>query len=109
MTKLRRNAQSLTPKGVGGLGSARVETLAAAAFFEVVFPIKYAIYSVNNGLHTLTSSNVLLFNEYLVESEGKVIKPVILVILVISSDHLDKTVISLGVGVYVKGEYSLPQ
>ena len=36
-------------------------------------------------------------------------KPVILVTLVISKDHLDKTVVSPGVGAYVKGEDILPQ
>ena len=50
LAKLRRNVQSLIPKRVGGLGSVRVETLAAAAFFEIVFPVKYAIYSFNYGL-----------------------------------------------------------
>ena len=46
-------------------------------------------------------SDVLLFHEYLDESEGKAMKPVILVILVISQDHLDKTVVSPGVGAYI--------
>ena len=109
LAKLRRNVQSLTPKGVGGLGNANVESLAAAAFFEIVFPVKYAIYSVNEGLYTLMSSDVLLFNDYFVESEGKAMKPVILVIIVISSSHLDKTIVLPGVGAYVKGEHSLPQ
>ena len=36
-------------------------------------------------------------------------KPVILCILVISKEHLDKTVASPGVGAYVKGDDALPR
>ena len=104
LAKLRRNVQSLTPKRVGGVGSAKVETLAATAFFEVILPIKYALCAVNKGLHALISSDVCLFHEFFGEPEGKAMKPVMLVALVISKDHLDKTVVSPGVGAYVKGE-----
>ena len=55
------------------------------------------------------SSDVRLFHEFFGEPEGKAMKPVILVTLVISKDHLDKTVVSLGVGTYIKGEDILPQ
>ena len=101
--------QSLTPKRVGGVGSAKVETLAAAAFFEVILPVKYALCTVNESLHTLILSDMHLFYEFFGEPEGKAMKPVMLVALVISKDHLDKTVVSPGVGAYVKGEDILPQ
>lgn len=109
LAKLRRNVQSLTPERVGCLGSPRIETLTTAAFFEIVFPVKYVICSANEGLHTLMLSDVRLFRECLGEPDGKAMKPVMLVILVISKDHLDKTVVSPGVGAHVKGEDILPQ
>ena len=106
---LRRNAQSLTPKRVGDFGSAKVETLATAAFFEILSPVKFAMCSVNEGLCTLMSSDVWLFHEFFEEPKGKAMKPVISCMLVISKEHLDKTVASPGVGAYVKGDDTLPQ
>ena len=55
------------------------------------------------------SSDDLLIHEFLEEPEGKAMKPVILCMLVISKEHLDKTVASPGVGAYVKGDDALPQ
>ena len=54
--------QSLTPKLAGICGNIKVETLAAAALFEILFPVKYAIYTTNEGLYTLMSSDTLLFH-----------------------------------------------
>ena len=108
LAKLRRDVQSLTPKGAGGVGCVKVETLAAAGFFEIMFPIKYALYSEYEGLYTLMSSDQLLFNEFWEEPGSKAMTPVILVVLVFSIGHLDKTVVSPGVGAYVKGKHTLP-
>lgn len=101
--------QSLTPKSAGGIGSVKLEPLAAAGFFEIVFPIKYAFCTANEGLHSLLSSDVMRFHQFWEEPESKAMKPVILVALVISKSHLDKTVLSLGVGAHVKGEHTLPE
>ena len=109
LAKLRRNIQSLTPKLAGLYGNIKVETLAAAALFEILFPVKYAIYTTSEGLYTLMSSDTLLFHEFFNEPEGKARQPVILCILVISEGHLDKTVVSPGVGAYIKGEDTIPQ
>ena len=99
----------LTPESVGSFGSAKVETLATAAFFEILLPVKFAMHSVNESLRTLISSNARLFHEFFEEPEGKAMKPVISCILVISKEHLDKTVALPGVGAYVKGDDALPQ
>ena len=109
LAKLRRDAQSLTPKSAGGIGSVKLEPLAAAGFFEIVFPIKYAFCTANEGLHSLLSSDVMLFHKFWEEPESKAMKPVILVMLVISKSHLDKTVVSPGVGACIKGEHALPE
>ena len=71
--------------------------------------MKYALHTVNEGLHVLMLSDVRLFYEFFGEPEGKAIKPVTLVMLVISKDNLDKTVVSPGVRAYVKGENIFPQ
>ena len=61
LAKLRRNIQSLTPQSVCVLGSVEVETIAAATFYELYYPIKFAIFVVNEGLCTLMLSNMQLF------------------------------------------------
>ena len=101
--------QSLTPKLAGLYGNIKVETLVAAALFEILFPVKYAIYTTGEGLYALMSSDTQLFHEFFNEPEGKARQPVILCILVISEGHLDKTVVSPGVGAYIKGEDTIPQ
>ena len=109
LAKLRRNIQSLTPKSVGTLGCAKVETLDAAAFFEVPFPVKFAIFTVNTGLCTLMHSDRHLFSKFFEEPEGKVMQPIVLCVLVVSENHLDKTVVSPGKGACLKGVDCLPQ
>ena len=98
--------QTLTPKCARGLGSTRVQTLAAAALFEILSPIKFAMHCVSEGLHALIMSDARLFHEFFAEPTGKAMQPVMLCILVMSQDHLDKTVTSPGVGAYVKGDNS---
>ena len=109
MAKLRRNMQTLTPKSAGGISCTKIDTAAAAALFEVLFPVKFAIYSVQEGLHTLISSDTHLFREFFEESAGNEMKPAILCILVIETGHLSKTVVSPGAGAYEKGVNSLPE
>ena len=76
----------------GILGNSRVDMLAATAFLELMYSVKYAIFSTNIGLQELESSDLLLFEDYLKESDGSVMQPVILIVIVITSGHLDKMV-----------------
>ena len=62
LTKLRQNIQFITPNDAGILGNSKVDTLAAVAFFEVLHPVKYAIFLVEQGLSTLMSSDMILFD-----------------------------------------------
>ena len=93
LAKLCRDIQSLTPIDVGILGNPRVDTLVAIAFLELIYSVKYAIFSTNKGLQELGSSNLMLFEEYLKESDSSVMQLVILTVIVVISGHLDKTVI----------------
>ena len=72
LTMLHRNIQSITPNDAGILGNSKVDTLAAAAFFEVLYPVKYAIFLVEQGLSTLMSSDMILFDQYFHELESSV-------------------------------------
>ena len=44
----------------------------------------------------------MLFKDYLKESDGSVMQPVILIVIVVTSGHLDKTVMQLSKGTYIK-------
>ena len=84
--------------------SSKVETLVAAVFIEVLYRIKYIIFRVNKALYTLISSDILLSHQFFHEEEELVVWPVLLAILVITGSNLDKTVLYLGKGTYIKEE-----
>ena len=107
LAMLYQYIKSITLNDAGILGNSKVDTLAAAAFFEVLYPIKYAIFLVEQGLSTLISSDMILFDQYFQEPEGLVIQLVVLSVIVASANHLDKTVLCPGVGSYVKGKNKL--
>ena len=64
---LLRNVQSMSSKDSEKFGSSKVNTLAAAAFLEVLYSVKYAIFRVKEGLYTLIASNILFFISSLVK------------------------------------------
>ena len=72
LAKLRRDIQSLILMEVRILGNPRVDTLAATAFLELMYSVKYAIFSTNKYLQELKLSDLILFEEYLKESDGSV-------------------------------------
>ena len=109
LAKSHRNMQSITPKDSGGFGSAKVHTLAATAFIEVLHPVKYATFLVEQGLHNLMSSDMFAFQKFFDESERQTMQPITLNVLVDSSHHLHKTVLSPGRGACIKGQNKLPE
>ena len=72
LARLYRNIQSITPTKAGMLGNPRVNTLAVTAFIEMIYPVKYAIFSVNEGLQDLRLSNFMLFEDYFKETDSSV-------------------------------------
>ena len=50
LARLRRNIQSIIPTEAGILGNPRVDTLVVTAFIELIYPVKYAIFSINKDL-----------------------------------------------------------
>ena len=45
---LRRDITSLTPVIAGSLGTVRLDILQATALMEVIYPVKYAIFSADD-------------------------------------------------------------
>ena len=72
LAMLCRNIQSIILNDIGILGNSKVDTLAAAAFFEVLYPVKYTIFLVEQGLYTLMSSDMILFDQFYQKPEGSV-------------------------------------
>ena len=104
LRNLRRNAQALTPKDAGCLGSPRLDTLAAAMLLEALLPVKFAIFNVNSGLHALFNSGFnCTFHDICTDLDSMIMQPVILVAIAISATHFHKTVMQLGKGVHIKG------
>ena len=102
LAKMRRDIQCITPKFAGLHGNPRVDMLGAAAFVEILYPVKFAIFTVNFGLQLLYSSDSTLFEKHN-EEEGSGMNPVILNVLVLSANHLDKTVMQPCKGTFIKG------
>ena len=103
INKFRRDMQSLTPKRTGMLVTPKVDTLGAMALFEALFPVKFAIFLVNQGLHNLCSSNSAALHEMHSDPDAMIMHPVVLIVVVVSEGHFDKTVMQPGKGAHVKG------
>ena len=101
--------QLLTPQSIGILGSTKVETLAAATFYKLHYPVKFAIFTINKDLCTSMLSNMCLFHTFFLEPESKAMQSIVLFVLIASVAHLDKTVVSPRIGAHVKGEDILLQ
>ena len=101
--KLHRNIQALTPQTAGICGNSRVDTLAAATLIKQLYPVKCTIFAAHTGLQELGGSNILLFEEYHQQKESTVMQLIILTVLVITKDYIDKTVILPGKGTFIKG------
>ena len=95
--------QSIMLKESGELGNPRLDTPVAAAFIVLLYTFKCAIFHINLGLQELYSSDHYIVSNFYNKLEGTVVQLVILVILIIFDNHLDKTVMQPGRGIYVKG------
>ena len=92
LNRMRRDTQSLTPEETGALGNLRVDTQAAAALLEASLPIKLAIFQINLGLCTVCGSDCHACQYVYSESEAMIMQLVVLVAIVMSEAHFDKTV-----------------
>ena len=84
----------MSPKNLERFSSLKDNTLVAAAFIEVLCPVKYSIFRVKECLHTLIIRDTLLFHQFFSEVEELVVQLVVLVMLIVIDSHLDKTVLN---------------
>ena len=66
--------------------------------------LKYAEFSRKEGSQDLGSISILLFSDYCAELEGALMKPVTLAVIVVSTNHISKTVTHSDRGAYNKGQ-----
>jgi len=100
--KICRDIILIVPIDRGDLRVIRVDTLVATTPIKFMYLVKYVIFILNSGFKDLYSSNSLLFNDKLEEESAKVMQLVILAILVITENYIDKIVLNLGRGTWVK-------
>ena len=87
LASLCRDMQSIVPKEAGELGNPKLDIHTATAFIELLCPIKYAIFHINLGLQELCFSNYSAVSSFYNESEGTIMQPIILAILITSETH----------------------
>ena len=95
--------QSRTPDKVGQLGNANADILVTVALIELLVLVNHAIFMPATGLHKLLSSDMQSFQYKYLDSEGDKLNLVMLVVLIITPEHQDKTVVHLGQGTCKKG------
>ena len=72
------------------------DILAVAALIELLLPVRHVMFMPATGLHALLLSDRWSFQYSYEESRVEQMKPVILVVIILSSTHLDKTALHLG-------------
>ena len=100
--RLHRDIQSNTLEEAGMLRNPRARTQAVALLIEVLCLVNHTTFHINLGLQTLASSDSQVAQKFYAEPSAKVMQPVILIALVASNAHLDKTVMQPGKGSHVK-------
>ena len=64
LAQLQRDIQSIIPKLARAYQNLRLETLAVIAFIELLDPIKYTMFSINESFQEFSSSNMVLFEKF---------------------------------------------
>ena len=104
LSKLRRKKQSVVPREVGWLGSAKVNVLAVAALVKVLFLVKCAIFVVKDRLCDLISSDIILFKELFKDSDEVKMQLLMLNPIAASANCLEETVSCSEKGMCLKGK-----
>lgn len=107
---LRRDFTSLTPVKAGDIGAIRLDMFQAADSLEVLFPMKYAMFSSGTDLIERWGSEPFTFNSCYTDEIKILIQLVMLVMMIVSGAHLQKTVFNTksGTGTCTKGKDELP-
>ena len=93
LAKLRRDIASHTLLIHGKLGAIRFDSISILALLDFACPIRTIIYSTAQEIFA-PMSNFLLFYELEEKDNKPIINPIVLIILVISKEHIDKIVVN---------------
>ena len=93
-TKLRQDIATLTLAKTGSIGTIRLDILQAVALMEVLFLVKYAMFSIENNLMEIMGSDPFTFATCYSNKVGSLIQPVILTTMMVPRTHVHKTVVS---------------
>ena len=88
----------------------RLDILQAVALMELLFPVKFAIFSLENNLMEMMGSYPFAFATCYSDKVGSLMQPVILTVIIVSITHVHKTVVNIksGTATFIKGKYELP-
>ena len=100
--KIYRDIILIISIDIGDLEVIRVNTLIATTFIKFLYLVKCEVYILDSGFQKAYSSDFFLFQSLLDEEGTRVIQPVIFIILVIIENYLNKMVLNLGRGTWVK-------
>ena len=106
LENLRREMLSRSPHSDGRIGSTIFDTLAVPAFFEFLFPIRYAIFLLTSGIF-VPFSDMWLFHDLREKDRASIVNPVALTVLIATDDYVGKKVLNPGLRTWVKGRDTL--
>ena len=108
--KLRRDIDALTLAKACSIGTIRLDILQVVALMELLFPVKFAIFSIENNLMEMIGSNPFTFATCYTDEVGSLMQPVIFAVTIVSIIHVHKKVVNTksDTGTFIKGKGDLP-
>ena len=91
--KLRRDIATLTPAKAGSIGALKIDVFQAVALMHVIYPVKFVIFIADKDPIKINISDPFTFSSYCTEEAATLVQPVILIVIIVSSNHVDKTVV----------------
>ena len=97
LAKLRRDSSFYSLLSVGKVVATRFDTLVILAFLEFMYSIRFVVFISGQGLLSPVY-NIFLFSKIWEKERKPKINPISSVILVATTEHLDKIVLNPGSG-----------
>ena len=107
--KLRQDISALAQWKAGSIGASRLDILQSVVLMEVLFPVKFSMFSIENNLMEMMVSDPFIFATYYSDKVGSLMQPVILTVTIMSSTHIHTTVVNTksGIGTFNKDKDEL--
>lgn len=108
---LRSNIAALAPAKASSIGAVRMDMFQAVALMEVLHPVKFSIFASNKDLMEFNISDPFTFSSCDTNEVAILMQPVILTVIIASSNHVDRKVVNSkgGTGTWIKVKDELPQ